>query len=225
MNQEKPGIDTDHRECASAVWSSLQALQTPRWDLRRTTLTRGDYALCNGGKRMLVERKTVQDLQASLHDGRWGTQLHAMTQEGIPCVYILEGLTPEDPPQLWGVVASCITRGTPVLTTTGPQATANTLVRLLLYARSDPEEHQLKWEAKRHSHPSCTSLLAAMLVQVRGVSPAAALALAQGIPNLRALAAVCPTVEALQDRVDPPPRKHRRLNRPAAQRIHEVLGN
>lgn len=62
-------------------------------------LTVGDFMVYAGDSDqpcMVIERKTVDDLLASIKDGRYRDQRERMVETGLPIVYILEGRPSED---------------------------------------------------------------------------------------------------------------------------------
>lgn len=80
----------DDRERNSAAMEALQAL--PGVEVRVVRLEIGDYRVDG---RLLVERKGLNDLLASIEDGRLFRQASALAVCGDPCMLLLEGRTEE----------------------------------------------------------------------------------------------------------------------------------
>ena len=78
-------ITVDHRERPSGLVDAL----LPLWPAVAVgMLTVGDVHI---GRRVLVERKTIQDFVSSVSDGRFFRQLHAMCGESHRPLLVLEG--------------------------------------------------------------------------------------------------------------------------------------
>lgn len=77
-------VRADHRERQSPLMAMLAADQ--QFDLHTTILPVGDYLL---DRRILIERKTLRDLAASLRDGRLFAQATRLIEAEYPRVALL----------------------------------------------------------------------------------------------------------------------------------------
>ena len=57
----------------------------------RTRLSIGDFRARHRGREVIFERKTSNDLTASMQDGRLTSQVRAMSEHGSPVVFLIEG--------------------------------------------------------------------------------------------------------------------------------------
>ncbi len=79
-------IRVDDREQRSRLLHVLR--QTPRVEVTVERLPVGDYEVDG---QLIVERKTLLDLVASIKEGRLFSQLYRLLQSELPCVLLLEG--------------------------------------------------------------------------------------------------------------------------------------
>ena len=80
-------IRVDDREQRSALF---RVLRHEKVDLYVERLSVGDYEIEG---QLLVERKTLRDLVASIKEGRLFAQLYRLVQAPLPCALLLEGTT------------------------------------------------------------------------------------------------------------------------------------
>jgi Fanconi anemia group M protein len=80
-----PVVVCDHRELASAVARELVRLEVT---VRPETLSVADYVVSD---RVAIERKTTEDFENSLRDGRLFTQLKALRDAYLVPVLLVEG--------------------------------------------------------------------------------------------------------------------------------------
>lgn len=125
-------IRVDHREAPSGISDHLR--QSTRVTIKFEQLAFGDYWLAH---HLIVERKTMRDLAASIIDGRLFRQANALAQRPEHVVYVVEG-------EHWAETGTELSResfqgalitlsliyGFPVLHSSGPEESA----RLMLYA-------------------------------------------------------------------------------------------
>ncbi len=79
-------IRVDDREQRGKLLSILQ--QAPNAEVTIERLSVGDYEVDG---QLIIERKTLLDLAASLKEGRLFAQLYRLLQAEIPCALLLEG--------------------------------------------------------------------------------------------------------------------------------------
>ena len=79
-------IRVDDRERRSKLLTVLQA--TPEVEVTVERLPVGDYEVDG---QLIVERKTLLDLVASIKEGRLFAQLYRLLQSPLPCALLLEG--------------------------------------------------------------------------------------------------------------------------------------
>src|SRR3989344_5715391 len=120
--QKKPLIAVDHRE-PDEICDSLEAMGA---EIEIKQLELGDYQLSD---RLVVERKTRQDFEASIIDGRLFSQIADLSSAVQRVVLIVEGNPPSDSrlskPALLGAYSSIISDfGCAIFFTRSPQATA-----------------------------------------------------------------------------------------------------
>lgn len=63
----------------------------PNLHIIRTHLDMADFVARFDGKTLAIERKTSDDLSASLDDNRLVEQVHRMSDSGVPCCFVIEG--------------------------------------------------------------------------------------------------------------------------------------
>lgn len=88
-------LAVDHAERHSASWGAVR--RSGWFDVRMDRLATGDY-LVNG--EVLVERKTIRDLVASLVDGRLFPQMARLAHSPYRPLLLLEGPTPSSMPDV-----------------------------------------------------------------------------------------------------------------------------
>jgi DNA excision repair protein ERCC-4 len=132
FNDESVDVVADDREPVSGVIDSLRCIANVSVRIER--LASGDYL---ADRRILFERKTLQDLATSLVDGRLFKQMVRLAKSKYKAVLILEG-TGKDVEglgvrreALQGVLINIsLILGIPVLRSMAPEETA----RLIVYA-------------------------------------------------------------------------------------------
>ena len=123
-------IVSDDRERASGVIAFLGGI--PQVSLRIERLASGDYL---ADRRLLFERKTLQDLARSIVDGRLFKQMVRLTKSKYKAVLILEG-TGKDAEHLGvrrealqgALITISLVLGIPVLRSMAPEETARLIV-------------------------------------------------------------------------------------------------
>lgn len=155
---------------------------------------------------VLIERKTVADLMASIRDGRYKEQGHRLAETGRPVWWIIEGQQPrfrrdpQDPARLCAAISSLgLLRGFTPVRTLSTAETALLLKKLLAKAAEMPMPSVVEAAAEasaaaaateEYSHPhkrfkaDCITrdnIQAMMLAQVPGVSATRATAILEHI--------------------------------------------
>ena len=85
-NHDPINIIADDRERKSEVIESLLKIEKVEVDIRRLSI--GDYQI---GKRVIIERKTLEDFAISVIDGRLFKQMIYLANSTFAGVLILEG--------------------------------------------------------------------------------------------------------------------------------------
>jgi len=132
LNDQPIDIVSDDRERASEVIAFLGAI--PGVSVRIERLASGDYL---ADRRILFERKTLQDLARSIVDGRLFKQMVRLAKSKYKAVLILEG-TGKDAECLGvrrealqgALITITLILGIPILRSLAPEETA----RLIVYA-------------------------------------------------------------------------------------------
>ncbi len=147
MDERKIKIIADDRERSSGVMSVLQS--DGRCDLRIQRMPVGDYLI---DERVLVERKTLPDLVASIKDGRLFRQALRLVEAEPWCVIVLEGTVSDlagSGMRREAIQGALITLtlylGIPLLRSTGPDETARLLIYIArqgrTYSGDGPRRH------------------------------------------------------------------------------------
>jgi ERCC4-type nuclease len=134
----------DHSERPSAL---LDAVRRSGWfDVQMDRLATGDY-LVNG--EVLVERKTIRDLAASLIDGRLFSQVARLAHSPYRSLFLIEGPAPSSLPDLHhhsvegALVSIAATWGIPVLHSSDSEQAAR-LLRFVADQVRRPHERILR---------------------------------------------------------------------------------
>jgi len=147
MDERKIKIIADDRERNSGVMSVLQT--DGRCDLKIQRISVGDYLI---DERVLVERKTLPDLVASIKDGRLFRQALRLVEAEPWCVIVLEGTVSDlagSGMRREAIQGTLITLtlylGIPLLRSTGPDETARLLIYIArqgrTYSGDGPRRH------------------------------------------------------------------------------------
>ena len=81
-------LEIDDREDDRLV---TMLTDVPNLHILRTHLEMADFIASYEGASLAFERKTSEDLSASLDDNRLAEQVHRMSDAGIPCCFLIEG--------------------------------------------------------------------------------------------------------------------------------------
>ena len=81
-------LEIDDREDDRLV---TMLTDVPNLHIIRTHLEMADFVARFGKETLAIERKTSEDLSASLDDNRLVEQVHRMSDSGIPCCFVIEG--------------------------------------------------------------------------------------------------------------------------------------
>ena len=85
---EEVVLEIDDREDDRLV---TMLTDVPNLHIIRTHLEMADFVARFGDGTLAIERKTSEDLSASLDDNRLVEQVHRMSDAGIPCCFVIEG--------------------------------------------------------------------------------------------------------------------------------------
>jgi DNA excision repair protein ERCC-4 len=155
MDNRKIKIVADDRERDSGVISALSVHGRCDVEIRRMLI--GDY-LIDG--RVLIERKTLPDLLASIKDGRLFRQALRLVEAELRCVIVLEGIgrdltgTGMRREAVQGaLITLSLYMGIPVLRSMGPSETARLLIYIAnqssTYNADGPQRHGRSPRGKR----------------------------------------------------------------------------
>ncbi len=138
------------------------------------SLVVGDYIIyVNNEPRMCIERKTVDDLHASIKDGRFRDQRQRMLETGIPIVYILEGRLYVDKSIQGALENLAIVHNIPVISSVSMQQTVS-IIKSLGKKLSVPVSKNpgtvVTYNAPRAKSDTLYSSLEKMLTTIPGVS-------------------------------------------------------
>ena len=147
MDEYKIKIVADDRECNSKVISVLQ--NDGGCDIKIQRMSIGDYLI---DERVLVERKTLPDLVASIKDGRLFRQALRLVEAEPWCVIVLEGTARALADSgmrreaiQGALIALALYLGIPLLRSTGPEETARLLIYIArqgrTYSGDGPQRH------------------------------------------------------------------------------------
>ena len=147
-DEKKAKIAVDRRE-PDEVCDSLEAMGA---EIEIKQLELGDYQVSD---RLIVERKTREDFEASIIDGRLFSQIAGLSSSVQRVVLIVEGDSPSDSrlskPALLGAYSSIISDfGCAIFFTRSPQATAEMLYALAAHEQLSKKQ-PLSVYAKRKS--------------------------------------------------------------------------
>ena len=115
-------LEVDHRERSARLSELVQ--QSDLFEIHFDTLKAGDYLL---QRTVLIERKTLPDLAASVIDGRLFTQAAKLARGNYRALFLIEGPEPEGmakmhPHALKGAILSVALQWrVPVLFSEGPE--------------------------------------------------------------------------------------------------------
>ena len=134
----------------------------------------GDYIIyVNSEARMCIERKTVDDLHASIIDGRFRDQRQRMVETGMPIVYILEGRLYVDKAIQGALENLAIVHNIPVISSVNMQQTVSIIKSLGKKLSSSVSKNSgtpVTYNAPRAKSDTPFSSLEKMLTTIPGVS-------------------------------------------------------
>src|SRR4051794_7759270 len=175
----------DHRERNSTI---PEALTEAGLDVRVTDLPVGDYVL---GPGLAVERKGLDDLGASIRDGRIFDQAVRLQSAFAQAVLMLEGEPRGIAEDAWrGAVCRLVEDGFTVLHSLDAEDSAAWIVRLAKRARRAGPTTPTHGPRRAPRHPSAQAEL--MLSVVPGISATMARSLLAAYGSLAAIAAAAP---------------------------------
>lgn len=179
-------IRADHRELGSGVPKHLKSLEYVRLEIEQLEVA--DYVL---SPRIAVERKSAEDLVASILDKRLFSQVERLKQSYDQVIYLIEG---EDlyqagnlhPNAIRGALSYLVVlNGVSLFRSDGPQDSA-----LLLATMARHAQHGLGYEISAHPKRRAASPRLQMRYLVEdlpGIGPKTARALLGEFGSLRAL--------------------------------------
>ena len=221
--------------------SGIDSLAAARLEIAQLPL--GDAVVCgsDGSHRIVVERKTVADLAASISDGRYREQSYRLKGCGLPshCIhYVIEGNVESwqgsrvTRRTLYSTMASLVwTKGFVVTVLPSTAATARWLLALAdRVARAEaPQGPATYVDVASHSRKAQLTpgnMLSVLLIQVPGVSTATAKAIQAKFATMADLVdALKENRHALKDiRMQTKAGKERRIAASAAAAVARYLG-
>lgn len=151
----------DVREHSLIEYCKKYLSQNPsiKIELETKQLELGDAILHSDKDILCIERKTIQDLLASIKDGRYEEQSHRLANaSGVPThnvIYILEGFLSSVPPSEHKLIYSTITslnvfKGFSVLRTSNINETAEVLILMSDKINRDLEKGRLPFYKINH---------------------------------------------------------------------------
>jgi len=138
---DTPKIIYDHREEASQIPAELTLIGIETESMQ---LSLGDYIVSD---RLIVERKSGNDLAQSIMDGRLFDQVKRLVETYDNPVLIVEGKVPMKRSAFQGAIVSVIKNGVSVLTVKDSQETVEILNRMAL---SETKEKRGPVVRKKH---------------------------------------------------------------------------
>ncbi len=163
-------VVVDSRELQSEVVKELALMPDVKVSVFRLEV--GDFVLSD---RVAVERKTVEDLAASLIDGRIFEQIHRLREVYETPILLIEGKDPYrpsrrgvNPKSLMGLVSSLALMGVPVLWAKDHRDTAQ-ILRLI--ARREQLERKRRVTLKSAPSRSLSEDMERVLSSIPGVGP------------------------------------------------------
>jgi len=177
-------IIVDSRELQSEVVSQLTMMQDVKISVSRLEV--GDFVLSD---RVAVERKTVDDLAASLVDGRVFDQIHRLREAYEFPILLIEGRDPYRPPgrgvsprSLMGLVSSLLLSGISVIWARNARDSAE-ILRLM--ARREQIERKRRVALRRSPARTLEEDMERVLASIPGIGPETAKKLLAKFGTLR----------------------------------------
>ena len=132
----------------------------------------GDFLFqdSNGEPKLIIERKSIADLQSSLKDGRFREQRTRLLETGIKIIYIIEGQISDDKCVLGALENLALYHNICVLPTASIQQTITTLESLLKKVGQDYTPVESKTCKPRYKKNVNKSSLHLMLETINGIS-------------------------------------------------------
>jgi ERCC4-type nuclease len=238
-------IRLDHRETSLNDYLSKQQLADGVRLVSSTPLSIGDVVLCDDKDDVLViiERKTLTDLSASIKDGRYREQAHRLGCLDIPrhrVMYIIEGDWRTYQPGAFGLGMGALQSamaslwfcdGMSLFRTNDVEETGEwilTLARKLTQQQDQPSQspqYSTVCKMTKKAQVTLENIDTIMLAQIPDVSPSAAQAVVRIHPTIRKLIEVLQTNPVALDGVSTVSRsgKHRKISKKAIKNIYKFL--
>lgn len=181
MSEELVKITYDHREKASGIPRAM--VKSGKIEATSAQLPVGDYILSD---RLIVERKTLSDLDQSIRQGRLKRQIKTMSDGyAIPVLLIEQQGNVSLPDHVRrGALISAIRQGVSVLIV---QDKAETVEYLIAMARKEHAAPQPKWDVRHKKVDTPEELSLQIIGALPGVGRSRAYALLEHFGTLQAL--------------------------------------
>lgn len=196
MNMVKLVVDNRETKFINDYYESY--METANLDL-------GDFKIYNEGREILIERKTINDLVASIRDGRYKNQKLRMLEYRKNCekkvdiMYLLEGKIEEIPNmegrKYWGVLVNSTLRdGINVIQTGNLHKTADLIIDIYEKLRDgkfdngNVSKNDIHLESlKKNSLNVPENYFMAQLRLIPGISSSTAIILSENFKNMKEL--------------------------------------
>lgn len=233
-------IKIDSRESDLHIACLQLATAFPSIKIERCQLSLGDVIICenDGNERIIIERKTLNDLAASIKDGRYeeqGFRLQACDVENHKIFYLIEGKLDAYKPHKWQVerksilssfVSITYSKGFSLYRSDTITESAEWIIAYAdklgrLQDKSRTNYADVSSRAKK-AHITRDNILTMMLSQVPGVSVGIANAIVAKYPSLQTLLEVNKN-DLYNITVTTTTGKERRISRPACDNLCKFL--
>lgn len=232
-------IKIDAREGDLHTMCVQMATAFPSLQVETAQLPLGDVIICDddGGERLIVERKTLNDLAASIKDGRYEEQGYRLQQCELDnhCIfYLIEGRLDAYKPGKWRVerkallssfVSITCSKGFSLYRSDSMVESAEWIVayaeKLGRLKTSQANYAAVSSRAKK-AHITSDNILPIMLSQVPGVSPGIAEAIVARYPTLQLLL-TAPKDDIYGIMIPTKTGKERRISKPACDNLCQYL--
>lgn len=175
-----PEIVYDHREEASGIpgYLALAGIQ-----MTSAQLVLGDYVISD---KIIVERKSANDLTSSIIDGRLFDQVFRLKQEYENPILLIEGRSSLNPAAVQGALVSVIRQGISVWNVKDHKEMILVLQRLALAEVKERGRPQIKGMRKKANDPEKTAVY--MVATIPGMSQGKAEAILKHFGTLQNMA-------------------------------------
>lgn len=182
MPKNNPKIIYDHREEVSQIPAELTLIGI---ETKSMQLSLGDYIISD---RIIVERKSGNDLAQSIMDGRLFDQAKRLIDTYETPVLIVEGDVPMKKAAFQGAIVSVIKNGISVLTVENTQETVEILNRMALSEVKEKRGPVVRKKHKKKNDPETTAIHA--LSMIPGISYKKSESLLNQFGSIKAIASL-----------------------------------